>query len=358
MKELWLFMVFLCLLTQPVSALEADIGISELEKALPQGAAEVYGELSADASLWDEGLSKFAEYIGENALPVLRRALKSAGNMVIILILCSAAESVSDGKAPEFVALGGVLGIAAAAAGDVRSFIGLGESTLRSLTDFAALLLPCIAAAGAAAGNVSSSAAMYAATMLFMNILMGLCTGLIMPMIYAYIAAVTAKAALGTEAISAAVSITKWLCVTAMTVLVTVFTAYLSVSGAVGSAGDLAGAKLAKTAIAAALPVVGKIVSGAAGSVVAGAAMLRAGVGVFGFLAVLGVCAYPFLALGVHYLVYKAAALLSAGLAGSRLGALIGGVGTAFGMVLSLVGCGALMLFFSLVSAMKAVSAL
>jgi len=176
--------------------------------------------------------------------------------------------------------------------------------------------------------------------------------------VYVYIAAVTAKAALGADALSAAVNISKWLCVTAMTVLVTAFTAYLSVSGAVGNAGDAAAAKLAKTAIAAALPVVGKIVSGAAGSVVAGAAILRAGVGVFGLLAVLGVCAYPFLTLGLHYLVYKAVALVSTGLTGSRLGALISGMGTAFGMVLSLVGCGALMLFFSLISAMKAVSTL
>ena len=86
--------------------------------------------------------------------------------------------------------------------------------------------------------------------------------------------------------------------------------------------------------------------------------MLRAGVGVLGLLAVLGVCAYPFLALGVHYLVYKALAMLAAGLTGSRLGGLINGMGTAFGMVLSLVGCGGLMLFFSLISAIKAVSLL
>ena len=98
------------------------------------------------------------------------------------------------------------------------------------------------------------------------------------------------------------------------------------------------------------------MVSGAAGTVVAAASMLRAGVGVFGLLSVLAMCAYPFLVLGTHYLVYKAVAMLGSGLADNRLSGLIGGIGTAFGLVLSLVGCGVMMLFLSLVSAMKAVS--
>ena len=345
-------------LSMPVCAAQPDIGVEELEKAVPAPAEEIYGELEADAEFWDEGLSRLADWIGENLLPELRRALKSGGQMIAILVLCSAAESISGGKVPDFVPLGGALGIAAVAAGDVKSFIGLGESALRSLTDFAALLLPCIAAAGAAAGSLNSSAAMYAATMLFMDILLGLCSGLIMPLIHIYIAAVTARAALGSEVLTTAVNITKWLCVSAMTVLVTVFTAYFSITGAIGGAADAAAAKLAKTAIAAALPVVGKIVSGAADSVAAGAQLLRSGVGVLGMLSVLAVCAWPFLALGVHYAVYKAVAMVSGGLTGSRLGGLIGGIGTAFGMVLALVGCGALMLFFAIVSGMKAVSPL
>ncbi|MGI6028145.1 MAG: stage III sporulation protein AE [Candidatus Heteroscillospira sp.] len=341
-----------------VEDLEQGLGVAELEQALPEEAGEIFPELEADASVWDEALNMLWDWFAENSMPVLRGALSSAVSIIAILMLCAAAESLSGGVGPDYIALGGALGISAVAAGDVRSFIGLGEQTLRSLADFGAMLLPCVAAAGAAAGNAGASGAMYAATALFMELLLTLCSGVVMPLIHLYLAAVTARAALGTGALDAAVQVTKWLCVTAMTVLMTVFTAYFSVTGAVGSTSDAAAAKVAKAAISAALPVVGKIVSGAAGSVVASATVLRAGVGVFGLLAVMGVCAWPFLVLGVHYLVYKAAALIGTGLSGSRLGALIGGIGTAFGMVLGLTGCGALMLFFALVSGMKAVSPL
>lgn len=353
-----LCMQLLCLPVAADNQLLDGIGVSELEGAIPEEAAEIFGSLEADSSGWSAKMDMLWKYLSDNFPQVFRHALQSAVQIVTILLLCSAVESLSGGKSPDFVPLGGALGIAAVAVGDVYSFIGLGEQTLIKLSDFGTLLLPCIAAATAASGNVSSASVMYAGTALFMDILLNLCSGLIMPLIYVYISAVTARAALGTGALSAAVKISKWMCVTVMTVLVTAFTAYFSVTGAIAGTSDAAAARIAKSAISAALPVVGKIVSGAAGTVVAGASMLRSGVGVLGMLAVLAVCAGPFLALGVHYLVYKAVALVGEGIADARLGQLISGIGTAFGMVLGLVGCGALMLFFSLIAGMKAVSPL
>lgn len=337
-------------------ALSESIGVSELQSAIPEAAAEIYGELPVEPNGWEARLEELWEYAIQNAGGFLKSGLKSAFAILTIIVMCSAAESISGGKVPSFVSLGGTLGVAAVAVGDVSSFIGMGEKTLQSLGDFATLLLPCIAAAGAAMGNISSSSAGYAATALFMDILLHLCSAFIMPLIYVYIAAVTARAALGTDALSSAVSFTKWLCATAMTVLVTVFTAYFSITEAIASNGDAAAAKVAKSAISAALPVVGGIVSGAAGTVVAGASMLKAGVGVFGLLAVLAVCTTPFMALGTHYLIYKGVAALSEGFADSRMAQLISGIGTAFGMVMAMVGCGALMLFFAIVASMKAVS--
>jgi stage III sporulation protein AE len=348
----------MAILTQPAAgALADELGVGELEKSIPREAGEIYGGLTADAAAFGDALSALGGWLLQNALPVLRQALRSAAALAAILILCGALESVSGGG-QDFTALGGALGVAAVAAGDLRAFIGLGEQTVQTLADFGNLLLPCLAAATAAAGGVTSGGALYAATVFFMDLLLELGARVVMPLIYVYIAAVTARAALGAPALTAAVKVTKWLSTAVLTVLVTAFTAYFSVTGAIGAAGDAASARVAKAAIAAALPVVGKIVAGAADTVAAGAALLRAGVGVLGVLAVLAVCAYPFLALGIHYLVYKAAAMLGTGLAAPRLGQLIGDLGTAFGMVLGLVGAGALMLFFALVSCMKAVTVL
>ena len=141
-----------------------------------------------------------------------------------------------------------------------------------------------------------------------------------------------------------------------MTLLVGAFTGYLAISGAVSSAADAVTAKAAKAAISAALPVVGGIVSNAAGAVVAGAGLVRNSVGVLGLLAVLSVILGPFIALGARYLLYKAASVLARSLAPDGLGDLVSAVGTAFGMALALVGSAALMLFISVISLMKAVA--
>lgn len=356
MKKIVLMIIF-TLITQitalGTNELYESLDISELESSVPEIAEEIYGDIATDGIDWSDKLDSLWEYISTNSALVFRSAMSSAFAIIAILLLCSMADSIYSS---EYIALGGALGISAVAAYDVSAFIGMGEQSLNTLGDFGALLLPCIAAATAATGNVSTSTAGYIATALFMDILIKLSSAIIMPMIYVYIAAITAKAALGTSVLSGVVSFIKWACVTMMTLLVTAFTAYLSITGAIASSSDAAAAKLAKSAISMALPVVGGIVSGAAGTVVAGATMLRAGIGVFGMLVVLAVCVTPFLVLGIHYLIYKAVAALGSGIADSRMRDLISGIGTAFGMVLGLVGCGAIMLFFALVFAMKAVS--
>ena len=94
----------------------------------------------------------------------------------------------------------------------------------------------------------------------------------------------------------------------------------------------------------------------AAGAVAAGAAVLKNGIGVFGMIVVLAVCTVPILKIGFAYLTYKGAAGLSGTVADSSISKLLGTIGTAFGMVLGLVGSAAVMLFVSVIISMKAVT--
>ena len=84
--------------------------------------------------------------------------------------------------------------------------------------------------------------------------------------------------------------------------------------------------------------------------------MYKRQVGAFGLIAAASVCLAPFLALGLRYLCYKAAAALAAAFADKRVSGLISELGGVFGMVLGVVGASALMLFISIISVTKAVS--
>lgn len=328
-----------------------------VEAALPEEAAEILGDMSVTDALQPEGaLQRLGAAAREKLQSFVQRGLKSAGAMLCVIILCAVAETLTGDSTQRYVELGGALAVAAIAVGDVHNFIGLGTQTLHSLSDFSKALLPSLAAAATASGAMTSGAAKYAATALFLDVLVTAASRVIMPVIYAYMAATVAKATIGDAALTGVAGLLKWLAGSLITVLMLAFTCYLSLTGVISGTADAAATRLAKTAISTALPVVGSIVSDAAGTVVAGASILRNAIGVFGLLAVLGMCLSPFLTLSVQYLLYKAAAGVADLVSGKRISNLIGGIGTAFGMVLGLVGAGALMLFFSVISSVRAVT--
>ena len=134
-----------------------------------------------------------------------------------------------------------------------------------------------------------------------------------------------------------------------------VFVGYLTASGAIAGSADAAAVKAAKMTISRAIPVVGGILSDAAETVLAGAGVLRGTVGVVGMLVVLAICLTPFLQLALHYLTYKGAAALTGTVAGPRLSGLMDNLGGAFGLILGMTGSCALVLLFSIVSAVSAV---
>lgn len=362
MKRLAMILIAMLLLSAPCAASYdggwALYGTEEVESALPGDARSIVGGMTIkEAEKPAEALEKLWRGFGDNLLSSLRAGAVNAVSVLAIALACSCLSAFFDyGSAPEYVTLAGCLGIAAAAAGGVSSLIGMGSAALGELSDFSKVLLPTLCTAAAASGAMTSAAAKYAATALFLDILITAAKNFIVPLIYAYIAVVTAGAALGGKALRAAGRLIKWLCVTMMTALTAVFTAYLGITGAVTGSADAAAVKAAKTVLSASLPVVGGIVSDAASSVVAGAGILRGAAGAFGAIAVCAICAAPVAALGAELLLYKAAAACAAALPSGRLSELIDGIGDACGMMLGLTGCGAVMLFISVISSARAVT--
>lgn len=224
-----------------------------------------------------------------------------------------------------------------------------------TLSGFSKTLLPAMCAASAACGTLSSATVKYAASVLFLDSFVTIAQSVILPVIYAYLAAGMASSSFGSKSLKDISALLKRACTLLMTAAALGFTAYISISSIVASGGDAVASKLAKTAISTALPVVGGIISDAAGTVVAGAEAMRNTLGVFGMVALLAICVSPFAVMALNYIGYKltAAAVKSFGCA--RLGELTGCIGSAVGMLLGLVGCCAMILFVSMAVSIKAV---
>ena len=118
---------------------------------------------------------------------------------------------------------------------------------------------------------------------------------------------------------------------------------------------DALAARVTKTAVSAALPVVGSILSDAASTLAAAAGTLKATIGIFGLLAVAAICLPPVLTLGVRFFVYKLTAAVCECVADKRFSELISNLGTAFALLLAINGAGAMMLFLSLYSLIQTV---
>ena len=215
--------------------------------------------------------------------------------------------------------------------------------------------LQAVEMAGAATGGVSGAAVRQGATVLCSSLLIRGIDGLLVPMLYAYIAACCAHAALGSDGLKKLAALLKGTIVFLLTAGLLAFVGYLTASGAIAGSADAAAVKAAKMTISRAIPVVGGILSDAAETVLAGAGVLRGTVGVVGMLVVLAICLTPFLQLTLHYLTYKGAAALTGTVAGPRLSGLMDSLGGAFGLILGMTGSCALVLLFSIVSAVSAV---
>lgn len=331
----------------------------QVTEVIPPEVAELLPEgESPETWLWT-GLRSLGEKAVDFLQTAVRQQLGGGAVLLGVVLLCSMAEgffAAADGGAmPRYVSMAGAMAITLTAAGDFRQMMGLGVETLEELDVCAKALLPTLAAAVAASGGTVSAGARQVATVFFTNLLLSVIRKLLLPLLYGCIVAAAAEAMIpGHSLKKIGTAIRK--CVTwALTGIMLVFTAFLSLTGAAAGAVDALTLQMTRTAISTAVPVVGAILSDATGTVLAGAGMLKGAVGVAGMLAVLAVCLTPFLTMAVQYLLYKLAAFLAGTVTEGALGDLIDALGSAFGLMLGMTGSCALLLLISILSSVSVV---
>lgn len=356
-----LALLFTAALAMPASALEDAVTRQEEAvdvEGLERAARRNGGVVDYGIGL-DEGLSELLETGTGELKSICRRAARSGVLLLIVLLLCGIADTMQKtcgkGSNPA-IPLAGALAVTAVSAADMNSLLGLGRGAIDHMASFADVLLPTVAAVTAATGAITGAAVRQMAAVLFCDLLVNLINGLLIPLLYGFIALSVAHTATGNAGLSQMAKLLKWAATTVLTVVMLAFVSYLSLSGVVAGGADAVSVKAAKFAISSAIPVVGGILSDAAETVLASAGILKGTIGVFGALTVLGICLLPILQMAVHYLVYKLVAALSASLGGDRLCALVERIGSAFGLLMGMTGASCLLLLIALVSSVSVVT--
>ena len=317
------------------------------------GAGDIAGGLDV------AGILRHVADRGREALDgAVRTSVRSCVLLLVIALLCGLAEGLKAGPGGDVLrvtTLAAALAITTVAVGDVHSLLGMGEEAMADMQGLGDVLLPAVSIASAASGAPAAAAVKHGITIVFSDLLLRLIGHLLIPLCYAFVAVHVAWAALGNDGLKRIGGMLKWIVSTVLTVFLLAFIAYLNLSGVISGSADAATVKAAKFTISNLVPVVGGVISDTAETLLAGASVMRNGAGVFGMLAVLGICVVPFLYLGAHYLMYKLAAALAATVSGDgRVTGLIDAVGTAFGLILAMTGSCAVLLIVAMISAVSA----
>ena len=308
-----------------------------------------------NSGTFSDGVGRIVENAGETAGPVFRQRLRGAAAILMAVLLCGAVRGLCRGETETLaLSLTGALAVTALTAGSLEQMIGLGWDTIGDLHNFSKSLLPTLAAAAAASGSITMATFQQVTTIFLAEALIGLMDSLLMPLIYLYVGVLTASCALGEDRLSLLAAGLKRIATSILTGTLLLFTVYLTVFRIISGSADAAAVRTARAAISHVVPVVGGILAEASEAMLAGAGLLRNSIGIFGMLAILAACIYPFLQLGIQYLLYKGVALLAAAAGTPELCRLIDGLGGAFGLVLGMAASCALLLLISILSFLSA----
>lgn len=220
---------------------------------------------------------------------------------------------------------------------DSRVLIGLAVETVTEISEYSKLFLPVLTAAASARGAMTSAAALYVGTSVVTAFLNMIIRRAMIPAVYLYLAVSIANSAIG-EQLGQMKEFVKKTAAWFLKSVLTLFFAYMSVTGAVTGTADKAAVKVAKAAISAVVPVIGKSLADASEALLLSADIAKNTIGVYGIYVFIGIFLVPFLRIGAHYLVLKGTAMLC-GIAGNtRLTKLLEDFCAAMGILLGMAG--------------------
>jgi len=287
--------------------------------------------------------------------PDFSDAMTVCASVAAILLLVSVLKTFT-GETKNTVSLAGVIALSVLLLTPSKALIQLGANTIESINEYNKLLLPVMTAALAAQGGTATAAALYAGTVVLDTILTAAITGIILPMLYGYIALGIASAAIDEPILKNLLELIKWLITWLLKISIYIFTGYMAITGVISGTVDSATVKATKVAISNAVPVVGKIISDASETILVGTGILKNSAGVYGALVILAIWIVPFLKIALQYLLLKLTTGICSLYADKKSLSVVEHISSSMGFVLAMTGTICILLLISLICFMKGMS--
>lgn len=344
MRVMILSLIILFLISGTVMAESAElVDTHSLVQGLPQESAEQLKDVSPSQSfnlmdtvinIWHKAVSRCTSTI--------REGVRLCFLILGIVMLCSLC--INPRWHNELRLCIGVLGIFSAIAGSLHTMINLAQETIEKLRTYSGLLLPVMSSAMALSGAPTTAAVLHGITILFSQILMASMTKLLFPCVYFYLVLGAVEVSLQNRMMGEFRELLGWLIEKSLRILMYLFMGFLSISGIISGNADGLAVKATKKALSGMVPVIGSILSDASETMLVGANLIKNTAGAFGLVAVVSISLYPFLQIGVQYLLMKLTTACAGAVALPGHVSYLKHVSSAMGYVLAMTGICALLL--------------
>lgn len=345
MRKILPMIVICLLLAVPVHA---------MEYTAPEAPEDAQELMPSESTSFGADLWKIITSAVEKLEPDLAHAALTCFSVFAVVMLVSVIRSL-PGRGAQTADFAGVIGTALLLLQSTNTMVDLASDTITELSEYGKLLIPVMSASLAAQGGLTSSAALYAGTAVFDSLLVSGISNLLVPMVYVFLVLAIAAGATGQQMLTKLRDFVKWLVTWCLKTILYVFTGYISITGVISGTADAATIKATKLTMSGMIPVVGGILSDASEAVIAGAAVMKSTVGVYGLLAVSAIWISPFLEIGIQYLLLKLTAALCGMFETKMINDVVSAFSAAMGLLLGMTGSVCVLLLVSTVCFMKGV---
>ena len=316
---------------------------SEILDSLPNNSAHILSQTDDIETCLQELLN------GINTKSFITSSIRSLSKMLIVIMLGGICAGFQKNSDLPVVTIATALAMTSVLFSDLQGILFLCTQTLEQISIFSNTMLPVMAGAITLSGAPITASATQSITMLALSLIIDFISSVLVPAICAYIAIITVNAALSHDLLDNLGQFIKWITTGSLKLILTIFIAYLSISGAISGSVDAVALKTAKFAVSGSVPVVGGIISDATESMLAGMVTIKNSLGIIGLLGVVAICIIPFLQVGINYLIFKAGTAAFSPICSPPIRKLMTGIGDSLGLMLGMLGTCSAILFFELV---------
>ncbi|MBQ3096126.1 MAG: hypothetical protein IJC53_06820 [Clostridia bacterium] len=277
-----------------------------LSDAVPDSAKELLSGVDTEGNLadglWGIVENAMGELGAEDIFSLLRRILCAA---ILCGTVCALESAVQSPVLRRVTEAAGGAAVFLMAAGGTESAFAQAERAIRDMTAFSEIFTTVYTAASVAAGSPAAAAAKKAAAVFATGLFSELAGRVFLPFCGLYALCRTVSVCMESPGLGRAAVSIRGIMTTGLRLGLTLYAAFITISGVVGAAGDSLLKRGVKGGVAAAVPIIGGALTEACEAIFAGAAAVRNSIGVAGVLVLIATALLPLLKLGAWYAAFR-----------------------------------------------------